>query len=423
MGFLKEIFEVIKDVKDLKKEDLFTNFKKEKYSSISKKSMEGILQFPVLVSKSLDIDTVQKVTKALERNYASFVQVTLTMNPFLNIEKDNIEDYLKSFHQNSTELDSFKSLLNISNEGYVLQTNDGEHKVLLTGIVCEGTTNKISLMNKEMLQTIYESLRTDILNDKFIPRKLHMLKNDNLNSYYNKIVTESDKEKTINMNLPNEILKNNDAKKANELVPTTMHVRLVLQNSNHEVQGSLDFIIGIKATMHPIPSNEMVTNLLNAIRNKGTVFNFVRWTTGEISFFKDFLFNINEMKEDIVNRSENKMSSWWITLKRRKSLSKIRNFLGGKGRLLPNATIVISMEEAEYIRSRFGYDLMDESLVRKIMDTYFLLGFVVVDNSSQIVHFLFDGISNYQSVTFSGLETGTRKDNELKEILKLVQRI
>ncbi|WP_171567699.1 hypothetical protein, partial [Brevibacillus sp. MCWH] len=95
----------------------------------------------------------------------------------------------------------------------------------------------------------------------------------------------------------------------------------------------------------------------------------------------------------------------------------------GKGKLLPNATIVISMEEAEYIRSQFGYDLMDESLVRKIMDTYFLLGFVIVDNSSQIVHFLFDGITNYQSVTFSGLETGTRKDNELKEILKLVQRI
>lgn len=423
MGFLKEIFEVIKDVKDLKKEDLLSNFKKEKYSSISKKSMEGILQFPVLVSKSLDIDTVQKVTKALERNYASFVQVTLTMNPFLNIEKGNISDYLKYFHQNSTEMDSFKSLLSISNESYVLETTDGDHKVLLTGVVCEGSTNKISLMNKEMLQTVYDSLRTDILNEKFVPRKLHMLKNDNLNNYYNKIVTESDTEKVVTMNLPNEILKNNDAKKANELVPTTMHVRLVLQNSKHEVQGSLDFIIGIKATMHPIPSNEMVTNLLNAIRNKGTVFNFVRWTTGEISFFKDFLFNINEMKEDIVNRAENKMSSWWITLKRRKALSKIKDFLGGKGRLLPNATIVISMEEAEYIRSQFGYDLMDESLVKKIMDTYFLLGFVIVDNSSQIVHFLFDGITNYQSVTFSGLETGTRKDNELKEILKLVQRI
>jgi hypothetical protein len=482
MGVIRDIIDTIRDVKTLGSEGLSDSLKTKKYSSISKRSLEGTLQFPVLVTKSLDIETLQMVTKALERQFASFIQVSLSMNPFLNLQTDkDAVGYLRKFHQNSNVKSDIFDYMNLG--GDVLENynafTDETKQVFLFATVYEGATAKVVAANKEQLQSIFENVRHDILNNKFIPRSLYRFKNDNLNYYYNGIVTEASKNKndkskstnitnnnnmviggdfgsnnvttsnfgdiktsTVNIyssgtgksfnldsskmkfELPNELLKNNDARKANELVPTTMHVRTILLNEKGENQGTMDFIIGIKATMHPISSEEIVTNLLNAVKNKGKFFNFIRWTSGEISFFKDFLFNIKEIKDDVTSRSAGS-SPWWIALKRRRALAKLKNALMLPKQILPNATIVVSKEEIEYIRSEFGYDLMDLNVLKKIMDTYFLLGFVVVDNSTQIVHFLFDGHNDFQSVSFSGLENATRggSSSDIKEVLKLIQRV
>lgn len=475
MGLLRDIVDTVNDLKSLGSETMVDSFKTKKYSSISKRSLEGTLQFPVLVTKSLDIETLQMVTKALERQFASFVQVTLTMNPFLNIHKDkDAYGYLRKFHQNTNVGSDIFDLTGLA-ESYNVYSDELKH-VFLFATVCEGATTKVVAANKEQLQSIFENVRHDILNNKFIPRSLYRFKNDNLNHYHNRIVTEASKNKnkstnitnnnnmvvggdfgsnnvttsnfgdiktsTVNIyangsgksfnpessklkhELPNELLKNNDARKANELVPTTMHIRTILVNEKGETQGHMDFIIGIKATMHPVSSEEIVTNLLNAVRNKGKFFNFIRWTSGEISFFKDFLFNIKEIKDDVSSRSAGS-SPWWIALKRRRALAKLKNALMLPKQILPNTSIVVSKEEIEYIRSEFGYDLMDVNLIKKIMDTYFLLGFVVVDNSTQIVHFLFDGHNDFQAVSFSGLENSTRggSSSDIKEILKLIQRV
>jgi hypothetical protein len=227
--------------------------------------------------------------------------------------------------------------------------------------------------------------------------------------------------KDLDVKLNEKVLTDNDVKKANELIPTTLHIRVKVVSKQGEDAGFLDFMIGVKATMHPIKSDEMIINIVNACKNNNKFFDFLRWTSGEISFFKDFLFNINEIKDDVMNRSAG-ASNWWITLKRRKALSKIKNgFM--RNQILPNATLVISMEEVEYIKSEYGYDLMNTTFIDKIMQTYFLLGFVVVDNSTQIAHFMFDGQQNYQSVTFSGLEKENSSDEKkFKEMLKVINR-
>jgi hypothetical protein len=83
------------------------------------------------------------------------------------------------------------------------------------------------------------------------------------------------------------------------------------------------------------------------------------------------------------------------------------------------------MQEVEYIKTNFGFDLMDTSLVDKIMCTYFLLGFVIVDNSTQIAHFMFDGQKNFQSTTLAGLEReNSGKSSDLnKELVKIINKI
>lgn len=437
MGVLRDIVDTAKEI-DIKGA---TNnyFNNKRYSSISKRGSEGVLQFPVLVSKSLDIDTLQMVTKALERQYSTFVQIIISMNPVMYLDKDrDIVGYLKQFHQNSdVKFDSNDVLNAASNlkENCTFWSSDDEKNVVLA-FTYEGVSRSLLQRNKDLLQSTLDNIITECLNNKYIPEGNYKFKfkDAEKTKYLNTLITEaqglkqnrepSAQEQSRKNDLPmGRMLTDNDVKKANELIPTTLHVKVKVVNKDQNDVGFHDFIIGIKSTMHPIKSDEMIKNLVNGSKSNNKFFDFIRWTTGEINFLKDFLLNINEIKDDVINRSSGS-SPWWITLKRRKSLSTIRNALGLTKQILPNATIVISAEEAEYIKINHGFDLMSEQFVDKLMKTFFLLGFVIVDNSTQIAHFLFDGQQSFQSITFKSLEReNTNKANDFKEMLKLVNRI
>jgi hypothetical protein len=76
MGILREILDTLKDISSIKTD---TMLGKKSYSSISKRSLEGTLQFPTLVSKSLDIDTLQMITAST--SVCIFVQVVFFYEP------------------------------------------------------------------------------------------------------------------------------------------------------------------------------------------------------------------------------------------------------------------------------------------------------------------------------------------------------
>lgn len=458
MGVFRDMFDIAKDANV--KGELKDRVNTKVYSSVSKRASEGTLQFPVLTSKAIDIETMQIITKALERNYATFVQVAVSMSSIMDVtEYKNAASFLKQFHQNTGIKFDYKDAINMAAESYSAIENDN---LVILGAVYEGSTTKIVATNKEQLIDLMEDVRTDILNHKYTPKveTIYNFSNPELSKKYNgkfnkafeakddvdnkitstdlsaaklkmeydkfeyqKLNDERDAVNSVHSNmLPSNVLKDNDVKKANELIATTLHIRLKLSNKDGIDAGTLDFIIGVKCTMHPIKSEEVISNMVMACRNNNKAFNFLRWTTGEISFFKDFLFNIKETKDDVVSRSKG-ASPWWITLKRRRALAKIKDATFSKKRLLPNATIVLSMEEVEMIKSEYGYDLFNPLFTNKIMETFFLLGIVVVDNSAQIAHFLFDGHTDFQSVSFSGLEKeNSNNERKFKEMLKVINR-
>ncbi|MMZ42238.1 hypothetical protein D1872_37580 [compost metagenome] len=427
MGIFRDVADTIVELNQLAKNSIAKGDGKQ-YRSLSKRSMEGTLQFPVLVSKSMDIDTLQIITKALERQFSSFIQIAVTMSPELDVDRDvDAIGYLRKFHQNSNVKTDFQDVINFNNSmGNVSESLE------FVASLCEGSTGRIISDNKRQLSGILEHMKTDILNNKFIPQQARVkFTSESLNNYHNTIVREAKDDDTKSSQhrqepsmrgklVSDRILRDNDVRKANELVPTTLHLRVIRSKGDSD-QGHQDFIIGIKSTMHPIASDEIVNNLLNGLRNRGAFFNFVRWTTGEISFFKDFLFNIRSIKDDVVNRS-NGASPWWISLKRRKTLARTKFVFQTKKQILPNASIVISMEEAEAIRSQYGFNLMNPAIVSKVMDTYFLLSFVIVDNSAQIAHFMFDGLMDYQSISFGGLEKENSSKSDLRDVMKIIDR-
>ena len=221
------------------------------------------------------------------------------------------------------------------------------------------------------------------------------------------------------------VLKDADVKKSNDLQPYGMQVRLMAINDKNEFVQFMDFIVGVKVILHNIKSDEMILNLQSAISNNGALFNFIRWTSGEKSLFKDLALHVDNTKLDVANKSKGS-SPWWSTLKRLRELSKsqtpIRFFR--KSGLVPQSTIVISAFDADIIEKKFGYNLRNPKFAVKLMNSLFLMNFIIVDEGTGTLEVLYDGETTYQTYALETLQREiSMNSNKLgKELTRMISR-
>ena len=550
MGLLNDVSNTIKELREVAASDEVRSIIGSKKNSLSRKGTEGTLQFPNICSRALSIDHAIMINKALERQYAVFTQITLSLNPYLDLSKDkDVSSYLKRLHQNHKK-GFLNTLGDLSLENNMSIVCDDDENIEAKFIISEGTS-VVAL--KDQMDNLYHTMdyiNESCLNELYTPKTpLVNFKNPNLNTFFNNricleaptFVTEADydfdgdyddeldfdelnyninKQKardahahnvntereterhnreseaqsrrshasTVANNILNRKLKSDqfkhqqkqdkinnklnadkfaeqirknkadaeqkekeflykqqrdleqdrmrqrefnisnmgntsvrmsdsECKKANELVPTTLAVSLNVKEHGN-FGGTVNFVIGIKTILHPVTSDEMIRNLVLGCKNSSKFFKFLKWTTGEIKFFKDFLLNVTDIRTDVLNTMSNKESGWWTALKRRRQISDLKRRFG-QG-LMPNAAITLSMDEVQLIRSNYGYDLTDPKLVTKIMSDYFLLSFIIVDPSQELAMFLFDGETHFQTMSFAGLERENNNKNDFKEIYKLI---
>ena len=559
MTILKDISDTLRDAVDIAKE---MDIKLNKQTSIAKLSSAATLQFPVITSRSINVDTAQTVVKALERQYAMFIQMVISMNPYLDLEKDrNLQGYLRNIHQNNVGImdlkesamslysDDFgRTLLFSLNEGcngQVLASNREQmfnpeeylNNKILNNLYA---SKEISLENAMLNLDYYYKKNPEILTEKYKPTKKqikrerafkiknniplddddlydengnfsiekamdplpdfakeennkaknskinnsknnvkpedpnssyhqnnnydvepsnnkneqkqsnlknkqfshqkmtdrHKMRMDNANLELNKQKLQQKNQETENLinekKFKHELqktkwdyqsktavkLSDNDVKKCNELVPTTLSLTLQVKDGSN-FGGVSNFVIGVKGLLHPVNSDDMISNLLSGYKSGNKFFNFLRWSSGEIKFIKDLILNMDNIKEDVVRKHAKNGSGWWSALKRRRNIAALRR-IKGSGRILPNTTIVCSINEIDELKEAYGVDLMNPTSIKKIMKTFFLLGFVVVDDSQELCHFIFDGENNYQVVSFNGLEKENNSKNDFKDIYKLI---
>ena len=429
MGILNDISEVVKSVSTLVRTN--SSAMKKNNDSLAKKAKEGILQFPAICSNSLDADTLSMASKALERNYATFAQIVYTMNCVAQVDEiKGVGDFINKFHTNignTGTIDVLNLALKEALEDYSQTELDG---MVLETILCKGSTNTIIHENSINLKEYMSGFNLDVLNDLFMPADIrkeiieeNIAYNKNHRKYGDSLL-EAEDEKNPNLNrivIPSKVLDNNELKKANELVPTTLTLRINFMDKNGNLAGERTFNIGVKVTLHPASSEEIINNLCSA-RDTG-FFKFIRWTTGELSLVKDVLLNLNEIKLDVVNKTAGK-SGWFSTFKRLKAKSTILSkFSKGAQGFHPLGTIIISMDEAEIIKNKSGLDLTRVSDVKKVMDKFMLLGFVILDPATQTAMFIFDDSPDFEMQPFSGLKReGNGSNTDLKELLKVMNR-
>lgn len=436
MGILKDIITIANDAGGLTADSLNDIFDDDEggrfvrkaepvsYDSIAKQAKKGVMQFPAIASRSLSFENMVMIAKASEKNFAALLQVIFSLNQVTTA--DSPLEYIEQFHQNTnTTIHGPSDVI-----GYVFNSMIPETvKDKIHNLIAEGNMTYDQKYNMNTIQSMFLPKDPKLVltveakqgNTIILPQKKSVILNVSPSAYATGGKGKSSGDKNPSgLQLPKDIFTDASMKKANELMPTMMHVRILKESKSGENSIFIDFIVGVKASIHPVDSQDIITHLVNLFQERGKLFNFIKWTTGEISFFKDLLFNIDAIKGEISDTRVGKSSQWWSVLKNIKAKRKLHSFTR-RNPVLPNAILIISMEEVEYIKANYGYDLLEDKSGQKIVDGFNILQVVIVDASSEVAYFFADGSERWDLITFKCLERESgNAESQFKAIMKAV---
>lgn len=429
---IRDIADVIYDVKNSDEIKGIRN--KKSFRSVAQASSNLTLVFPIIVSKNMSIDNAAMISKAMERKAVSMLQMLFSA---MNISAvDNGIEYLSNFHTNlkiddKMSVDSFINALDkfiVNNESMVSDIElyeQAKRDLKNLNYFLPDSLNESSLNDYKVIPQAYFGEAT-IINENKDKKKFNIdmqIPKDTTHTQYNynysyKDETELDRANTLKAKhdaIRTQLL-DSDVKKANELVPTMMIVNFVSTSYGEPIDNQL--VVGVKAKIYPVDSVDILNRITVKNKDNNGILKFVRATTREISFVKDFMFAIEKAKIDALSQSKRGSSSkLWKILERRAVKSKFRRTLGHTNDASAISTLVLSQEEVEYLKKTENIDIENASVIRPIMESYNLMGVCIVDESMEVAKFIFDtGDDIYENLSFSHLERENNNGMDRKVI-------
>ena len=409
---IRDILDVVHDVKDSDGLEGILN-RDRSIKSIADASKNLTIVFPCIVPTSLSIDSASMVVKAQERKAVNMLQLLFAASNITDAE-DGL-DYIKNFHTNMKIDDSMSvdSLIDAL-DTFVIKNESMTYEA------------------KEKYRQISEDVKLNL--NYFLPEpvsesSLNVFKvrkdiNGNTTIYEAREPSAKDVIGAIKdgAEIFQKQLVPSDVKKANELVPTTMVIQFISTSNGEAIPTQM--LVGVKAKMYPVDSMDIVNRISLKYKDNNNLIKFIRSTTREISFFRDFLFAIDKAKIDALSQSKRGSSSpLWKILERRSKKSRIRRILGQPNDASAITTLIVSQEEVEYLKKSESIDLENPKVARSIMESYNFMSLVIVDESMEVAKFIYDtGDDVYESLAFSSLERESN-DSSTKKIVNLMTKM
>lgn len=436
---LKDIIDIWDGIKNIKDMDIKSKFKDRKnpmagYSSIAKASDNLTLVFPVICSRGISIENSSMISKAVEKNAVTMLQRLFASWQVARDDVSSVEDYIRKFHSNlSSSAASLDDLFELSdrvdgiskheaasidqaikadmrNINYYLPTSISE-SALTAFSIKEGTVSfNEETKSKSGEKTVGDS---DDENNNASQSGLSRIKKQ-----------EGDYFKAKEEYFKNQVA-DSDFKKANELMPTTMIINFkVATDDSKEPYNYENGVIGVKAKLYPIGSEDIVKHIAEKNADRNWLTNFFRATTREISFMKDLVLAIDKAKIDAMSMSTRKSTSdkMWKVLERRALTSRIQKALR-RNNALAITTLCVSQEEVEYLRKNHNVDLERIATVLGLFDSLNLMAICIVDESLEVAKFIYDtNQPMWETISFTHLERES-SDNTYKRVVNLMTKV
>lgn len=352
-------------------------------SSIAKAASNLVLTFPVLVDESVSLNTAQILTRAIEGKALVMLQLLFSAISVQSLKDDETAfDVIGKIHKNlnSDDIEDYIQRMETmaTNESYEALDH------LMKTIREENIVIDSYIFNESYPTPIDEDANTKSMND---------VKKRTTGGYVADI-------------------KDTDIKKVNNMMPSVLVVKL--HNKNSDV--TTNVAVGVKAKIQYVPQDEVIYRISSKNKDKNMLFNFIRSTTREISFLKDFLFALDKAKLDAIKIQKSSNSVWKI-LERRAVRNRVRMFNndGGAGGIV---SLVISADTLATLNKEYDFKA-SISEVENLISQYNLLAFFVADDVNERATYLFDDASRqFTTVSYTALEKTDSKD--YKKIINLL---
>ena len=388
-------------------------------SSISKAVSNMTLVFPVICSRGIDIEHSSMVTKALERNAVSMLQRLFAARQIS--DQRDLMGYVNQFHNNiSSGVASLDDIYNlIVNDSAIMEiTNADLHAVRIDmqnwDYPVATSVNETSLNDfivREGAATRNRPVRSNgqpYIGDSISASSEYVQGLKNAAEYFSKQVVDS------------------DFKKANELTPTLMTVNFkVLNNDGTSLTSYDSALVGVKAKLYPVSSNDIVKHIGDKVTGRNWLTNFFRATTREISFLKDFVLAVDKAKSDALALSSKNPTAdrMWKVLERRATDSKFRRLMLSNNNAAAITTLCVSQEEVEYLRKNNNIDLESLRVVRGLFESLNLMCICIVDESLEVAKFVYDEAElMWETLSFNHLEREA-SDNAYKKVVNMITKV
>jgi hypothetical protein len=410
---------------------------KYSFTSASKAASKLVAVFPVLFSTSISRDTMVNISKMVERKGCIILQLALMASNKSDAES-GIE-YFRKFHQNiDTGSMSYAEFIGaLQNQADNLSESDNY-------IVPRKDINCLLQMINELGLDLYDnSYRSVSLND------YQITESDINNGRYEvglRYITEEGKKSSSNTkgsggsskkdddrskrqssstnHTPRKVVNRvpeftqQDLKKSNEAVPSLLTIKFIdTKNDNAETS----FLIGVKSKAIAANSVEIIRKIVNDNNDNKGLINLIRWSTGELKLVKDLILALDRNKDDIIyGRTKGSKEKLWKTLQSRAMKSKYYLSRGKVNYASAITTVVITSDDADYLYKEYNIDIYNVASAKRFMDSYNLLGFIIADDSTEMMKVLYDGDSEWEELAYRMLERET--DSQYKKILNILAK-
>ena len=434
---------------------------KEGYSSIASRANELTATFPILISNRVSLKTAEKIQKALEFRYALMLQMVIASRSFTT-SKDAV-DFLKNYHTN-IDAGSWRSIgakiLSTTDEAaiYEMAARKAINEAYAQNGILNENAKPIKLQafqeeekhsafiqfdlpddfddwsdeKRKLYVQSFKNLSNQAEREERLKNKKEMNKIDDKNqkrrnsaAYRQKkalldLQNQSNKEKAEATPLPRPQLNDQKVRKANMLNPLTMDVNFKVKASNEAIV-TVNALIGVKTKLYPVDSLEIMDRIYSNRTTKINLFNFIRAFSGEIQFWRDFVFALGKAKIDANFNARRVGSKLWKVLERRSKTSKISQMLNINNAATAITTLVLSMEEVEFLNKEADIDLLDAHEARKILNDFNFISIMIVDENLETIRTILDtGNDEWESNTFKAFDRDEEMD--YKQMVKMLAK-
>jgi hypothetical protein len=229
------------------------------------------------------------------------------------------------------------------------------------------------------------------------------------------------------------MLRDSDIKKINGMLPYTFDASFTIKSKTTPINNIVHYIIGVKSVLHLIKANDLSEELQGLVTGDIKNLQKVRYKTGEIAFWKDYIFRKGELKRD-ASKQLDSGKRWINTLKQLSQynkeygslLDKPASLLAGGDIPIPNATLILTQPVVQKMKNETGINLEDVAMAKKLAKNLFLISIVILDSSAGNMKVLFTDTNNAWDIqSLASIETEIAKtdnSNLIKELNQIINK-